>query len=111
MPSSDKAWGRVKRSIKLIILTIAVILSYSSLGSVVIIIIILAFTSSFERVRNFSSRLEHSYMISTHICESPKLGTAEGRLCLRAASDFCCKVKDWVEEVGMQFLFIRVCLQ
>lgn len=26
----------------------------------------------------------NSYMILTHICESPKLGTAEGRLCLRA---------------------------
>lgn len=47
-------------------------------------------------------------MISTHICESPKLGTAEGRLCLRAASDFCCKMRDWVEEVGMQFLFISL---
>ena len=52
-------------------------------------------------------------MILTHICESPKSGTAEGRhqMCLRAASDFCCKVKDRVEKVGMQFLFIRVCLQ
>ena len=52
-------------------------------------------------------------MILTHICESPKSGTAEGRhqMCLRVASDFCCKVKDRVEKVGMQFLFIRVCLQ
>ena len=67
MPSSDKAWGCVKRSIKSIILTIAVILSYSSLGSVVIFIIIVAFTSSFERVRNFSSRLEQLHDLDSYL--------------------------------------------